>query len=241
MQSVSVEVPFDNNGNIDIEKQKEVISKYEYVSDIRKTVTNYKIKLKELSISISSLIAQDSFTDKKISDILDSPPTNSGLKKIHVSLERDSTYNIPVYSATMNEDAIFGYVSESSRWKKYENTLTWNKDGSAGFVFHRKNKFVPYEKVKLLKIKEEFDDSLSYDYLKYVIQNRLFEEGFGFSIKCSMDKVLKLSIPVPTKEDSTFDKKRQEDISKLYDKIEEVKKGVLLELEKVFEANIDYE
>ncbi len=240
MQAISIEIPFDENDKIDIEKQKEIISKYEYILEVRKDVSSYKQKLKELNVSVASLI-DEKFIEKNISLVLNSPPTNSGLKKVNVSLEPTSKETIPVYSATMNEDDVFGWVSESSKWKKYENVLTWNKDGSAGFVFYRKDRFVPYEKVKLLEIKDEFKSDLSYEYLKHVVQTRLFEEGFGFNVKCSMDKVLKLSIPIPTKDNGQFDVSKQKDIAKLYDKIDQIKRSVLLELDKVSNAEIDFE
>lgn len=241
MQVVTIDIPFDNKGKIDINKQKEIISKYEYILEVRKNVSNYKQRLKELNVSIASLIVDGKVSSVPIASVLDSPPTNSGLKKINVSLEQSATNTLPVYSATMNEDAVFGWVSENSKWKKYENVLTWNKDGSAGFVFYRKNKFVPYEKVKLLKIKEEFKSSLSYEYLKHVIQNRLFEEGFGFSVKCSMDKVLKLNIPIPTGDKGKFDTTRQNEIGNIYNKIEGIRQSVLDELDKVLNTDIDFD
>jgi type I restriction enzyme M protein len=239
MKGVSIQVPFNESGLIDIVRQKEVIAKYEYILDVRKSVNKYKERLKELNVSISSLIAEERFVELGISDILFSPPTNSGLKKIHITLEANSINNIPVYSASMDENAIFGFVSEQSKWRKYENLLTWNKDGSAGFVFYRKNRFVPYEKVKLLEIKEEYINTLSYEYLKHVVQNRLFEEGFGFNIKCSMDKVLKLKIPIPTKSNGQFHLEKQRQIAALYYKIDEIRNSVILELNKVSEAEID--
>ena len=239
MEAVSIEIPFDESGKIDIEKQKEIIAKYEYILEVRKDVAEYKRKLKELNISIASIISNEKFVEQPISTVLNSPPTNSGLKKVNVSLEPTTKETLPVYSATMNEDDVFGWVSESSKWKKYENVLTWNKDGSAGFVFYRKKRFVPYEKVKLLEIKDEFKLELSYEYLKHVVQARLFEEGFGFNVKCSMDKVLKLSIPIPIKDKGQFDVAKQLEIAKLYDKIDEIKKSILVELDKVSNAEID--
>ncbi len=240
MGNVSIEIPFKTNGNIDIDKQREIISKYEYVFGLKKKVFDYKQKIKSLNVSVASLIADSKFGNVAISSILDSPPTNSGLKKKDVSLVSTHKNNIPVYSATMIENAVFGWVSEDSKWKKYENVLTWNKDGSSGFVFYRKNRFVPYEKVKLLKIKEEYNSDLSYHYLKYVIQNRLFEEGFGFSVKCSMNKVLKLNIPIPIGNDGMFDKNRQNEIASVYEDIDEIRQSILDELEKILNIDIHF-
>lgn len=91
-----------------------------------------------------------------IKEILFSPPTNSGLKKEHVEQKQLNSNYIPVYSASKDEKHIYGWVRKDSKWKKYENLLTWVKDGSSsGYVFYRKELFVPYEKLKILELKEE--------------------------------------------------------------------------------------
>ncbi len=241
MKNVSIDVPFNDEGIIDVEKQKNIISKYEYTYELREKISAFRNTLKSLNISLTSLFINSQITYLKIDDIFDSPPTNSGLKKKDVSLEYSKKYCIPVYSATMNEDAVFGWVSEDSKWKKYENILTWNKDGSSGFVFYRKGKFAPYEKVKLLKTKKEFTEELSYEYFKHVIQNKLFEEGYGFNIKCSMDKVLKLTIPIPLKQNGQYDLDKQNELAKIYSQIDTIRKNILEELDKIFSINIDLE
>jgi len=52
MQNIKIKIPFDIEGNIDTEKQKEVVEKYEYVSKIREIINEYKIQIEELSIQI---------------------------------------------------------------------------------------------------------------------------------------------------------------------------------------------
>ena len=141
----------------------------------------------------------------------------------------------------MDERLIFGWVSEESKWKKYEDVLTWNKDGSSGYVFYRKEKFVPYEKVKLLKIRDEYSDTLSYDYLKNVIQAKLLQEGFGFNNKCSMDKVLKLSIQIPSLPNGDFDLQAQNQIAEKYTQIDGIKTVIVNELDKVSQIRVELE
>ena len=160
----------------------------------------------------------------KIEDILTSPSTNSGLKKIHVLHEKPETGDyLPVYSASKNEKAIFGWVKKESKWKRYNNLLTWNKDGSAGVVFFREKEFVPYEKVKLLKIKSDFEKELFYPFLKTIIKKRLLSSGYNFGFKCSMERVLKIEIEIPVLSNGKFDIKEQKKLSEKYEKFSQLR------------------
>jgi hypothetical protein len=178
------------------------------------------------------------FKSVLIKDIMNSPPTNSGLTRKNVYLGEDTQDLIPVYSASQDEDAIFGWVEKGSKWKTYQNVLTWNKDGSAGNVFYRKNKFVPYEKVKMLEIKSEFEDFLDYKFLKYVIENKLMSFGFDFGFKCSMERVLKVSIEVPINEDGNFDLNEQIKLGEKYEKIEKFKDGIKNLYQQIIELKL---
>lgn len=195
------------------------------LNDVIDNITNLKNEISE-----ENNIAGVKFRGVILDEILNSPPTNSGLKKKDVFLQKSDENCIPVYSATKDEDAFFGWVNKNTHWKKYNNMLTWNKDGSSGYVFYRDHEFVPYEKVKLLEIKEEHKESLSYRFLKHVIQLRMIEEGYDFNKKCSMEKVLKLDIQIPVDCSNEFDLREQKDLSKKYDKISELTERLNKEL-----------
>jgi hypothetical protein len=173
-----------------------------------------------------------------LSEIMDSPPTNSGLKKKDISQKKTGEFSIPVYSATQKENLVFGWTSENSKWRKYKNVLTWNKDGSAGVVFYRKDKFVPYEKVKVLVVKEKISDLLFYPFLKYVIQERMGLEGFNFNLKCSMDRVMMLDIRIPVKPNGEFDIEKQMEIAKKYEAIEQIKNKLKKEYDEFYSLNV---
>jgi type I restriction enzyme M protein len=52
MQQVKVDIPFDENGIIDIEKQQEIIEKYLSVQELKDKVQEYYKKIKDLSIEM---------------------------------------------------------------------------------------------------------------------------------------------------------------------------------------------
>ena len=53
-----------------------------------------------------------------ILQIMNSPPTNSGLKKGSVLRKKIGEDLIPVYSASQDENSIFGWVKKNSKWRK---------------------------------------------------------------------------------------------------------------------------
>ena len=53
MLEVVIPIPFDNEGKIDIEKQKEVIEKYEYVKELKSKLDAYKNQIDKLTIDVT--------------------------------------------------------------------------------------------------------------------------------------------------------------------------------------------
>ncbi|WP_281227078.1 N-6 DNA methylase [Flavobacterium aquiphilum] len=220
------------------EENKTKLSELPFIiEDVANNILSFKDEIRSINDKNSH---KSKLVSYLVEDIFESPPTNSGLKKIHVSQIKTDEFNIPVYSASKEENLVFGWASNDSKWKKYENVLTWNKDGSSSYVFYRKDKFIPYEKVKLLQLKENFSTCL-YDYLKIVIQNRMIREGFGFNHKCSMDRVMKLDISIPYDEVGNIDVAKQIEIAEKYQKTEQIKKDISDELNKIANIEIEYE
>lgn len=239
IEDVEIKMPINENGQFDLNAQNEVVDKINFVEEIKSNIEDYKLQLRNLSVDLANE-SNINFKELLINEVLDSPSTNSGLKKIHVFLNKTTKAYIPVYSASMNENQIFGWVTKDSKWKKYRDVLTWNKDGSSNYVFYRKDEFVPYEKVKVLKLKEEFSENLLYDYLKIVIQERMIREGFGFNYKCSMARVLKLEIPVPYDKMGAIDLQAQKNFAEKHRKIESIKKRIINELNKIANTDVDF-
>lgn len=180
------------------------------------------------------------FKNVQIKEILDSPPTNSGLKKKDVFFKNDKGGLLPVYSASKDETAIFGWLPKNSKWKKYKNVLTWNKDGSAGIVFYRNNEFIPYEKVKILKIKTAYHGLLDYEYLRKVIELSLLSEGFNFGYKCSMERVLGMYVSIPMNGKGEYDIEKQKILVEKYKKIDDLKKDLKKTYEDFIKLDVEF-
>lgn len=170
----------------------------------------------------------------ELQEIVDFPPSNSRLTKRDVYLQKKSDDNLPVYSASKDEDFVFGWVDKKSDWKNYTNALTWNTDGVyAGRVFYNKKTFVPYEKIKVMKIKPQYKDFLDYEYLRFVIELKLESMEFGFRRKCSMGKVKPVKIKIPVDGDGELDIYQQKILSDKYKKLIELKNKLKRDYEEI--------
>lgn len=230
-----IKIPINENWELDLEKQKEIASKYEKIEKIKE-----RIRIIKEDLECKQIIFNKNLNLKTVNifDVLISPPTNSWLKKEHVSIDKKDWF-LPVYSASKYENAIFGWLNENTNWKKYENVLTWNKDGSSWVVFYRKNKFIPYEKVKILEIKDDYKNNLDYNFLRKIIENKLLSFWYSFWVKCSMENVLKTEIDIPIKENWEFDLEKQKEIALKYEKIEKIQKTLIEELEYLEKVKVE--
>jgi type I restriction-modification system DNA methylase subunit len=236
MSKVKISIPMDENGNIDIKKQKEIIDRYNAVQEIKKQVREYREKIKEIKVEI-----RDNYQYKsvKIKDICNFPTTNSKITKEFCLKHQGS---IPVYASSKNERSVLGHIVDNlENVHYYSNCLSWNRNGSVGYVFIRKGKFATNEDHRAMLVRNEYNKQISKLYLKYEIEKQLLISGFSFLNKCGVDKIKKINIEIPIKPNGKFDLKAQKEIANKYEKIEEIKTIIDVELKKIEKTKIDYE
>ncbi|MFH2013951.1 MAG: N-6 DNA methylase [Patescibacteria group bacterium] len=233
MDQIFVQIPFDENGNIDLETQKEVIGKYQIIKETKQKVEEYKKKIKNLNVKIKNIDGQRESV--KIEDIFDLPSIK-GLTKTFI---KKNPGNIPVYGGSQDETP-FGFVADNLKGLKYfENCLGWNREGSVGYVFWHKYKFTTNDHHRPLIVKKEHNRKLDLDYLRKTVEDVLMSQGFKWSKTASKEKVAKLSIKIPTNKNGDFDIESQKQIAEKYKKIEEIKSAINAELDKIAETEVD--
>lgn len=143
--------------------------------------------------------------------------------------------SIPLYSG--NTEGVFDMVDTYDYDGEY---LTWAKDGLAGYMMLHYGKFsltghrgilIPKEKCVNIDLK----------YVKYVLEpifraNKKGREGdLGTNeyttLNSDMIKKMKDTIPIPIKEDGSFDLDKQKELAKKYEQIEEIKKTLSEKIE----------
>ena len=234
MSQVSVEIPIDSIGKFDFQFQKDVLGKYQVIKETKQKVEEYKKKIEELSIEIK---LQDKFKEISIGELFEFPPTNSKITKKFCIKNKGE---IPVYASSKSENSVIGHIKDNlSQINYYENCLSWNRNGSVGYVFIRNHRFATNEDHRAMTIKREFIKVLSRNYLKYEIEKQLFESGFSFLDKCGVAKIKRVKIAIPIDKNGKFDLQTQKEIAEKYQKIENIKSAINFELDKISETEID--
>ena len=167
-----------------------------------------------------------------LSDLFDFPSIN-GLTEDFI---RRNPGNIPVYGGGMYEEPI-GYIADNIAGVKYfENCLAWNREGSVGYVFYHQTKFSTNDHQRPLILKDDYKQSLDYDYLRIVLEQLLLSQGFAWSKTASKEKVMEMSIDIPMNEENQIDLETQKDIVKRHSRISLTKKVLKSYLEKLSKA-----
>ncbi len=168
----------------------------------------------------------------KIRVLFDFPETNSKITKKFCNSNKGS---IPVYASSRDEKSTLGFIQNNLKGVKYyENCLSWNRNGSVGYVFIRDHKFTTNEDHRALIIKQKYYDKLDKLYLKFEIERQLFLCGFSYLHKCGVDKIKDVQILIPVNNNGAFDLKKQRELAKKYLEIQNLK----LELSSVFNSLI---
>ena len=136
------------------------------------------------------------------------------------SFIRSNQGTIPVYGASKYEEEVgYGYVNDNlDNVKYFSDCLTWNIDGSIG-LFYRKGKFSLSEKVIPLIFKEEYEDVLSKEYVKYAIMSEVMKNPFSFTNKGNKSRLGEVMVKIPIR-DNKIDIEKQHIISQYCERVD---------------------
>ncbi len=232
MSKVKISIPVDKDGNIDIEKQKEVIDRYNAIQEIKKQVREYREKIKKIKVEIKDNYEFTTLSIQKIFKVV------KGLSKYTNKYIKQNIGNFPVYSSQTVNEGIIGYINS---YDYDTQCLTWTTDGiHAGTVFFRDGKFSMTTHCGALLPKEK--NKIDLGYLYFYLKTNLKKYAVGEQNKrITVNIIKKIEIPIPIKPNGKFDLEAQKEIANKYKKIEEIKKIIDVELKKIEETKIDYE
>ena len=89
------------------------------------------------------------------------------------------------------------------------------------------------------EVQSEYRPILDYEYMKNAVENVLLSQGFRWSKTASKEKVAKLYVKVPITKNGIFDLQKQREIAEKYKKVDEIKKNIKSELEKIENIKVD--
>lgn len=205
-------------------------------------VSNSIISLKEEVQELATESEKPKFEKRKIKEIFDLKQKTNNSKFTKTFIDKNKGI-IPVYSASkFPENVDYGYVKDNLKGVKYfENCLTWNIDGSIGKVYYRKGKFSLSEKVIPLIVQKELKDNLDLSFLKYAIEMEFSKHYFGFDNKAGKGKIQDIEISIPIDKKGDFDIPKQKELAEKFKRLEDIKKSISDELDKISSTEIDFE
>lgn len=232
MQQVVIEVPLNEQGNIDIEKQKEVVEKYQNIYELKEKISFYRRKILDITIKHENEALTKNFELKGIFDV------ERGISKYTKKYGNLNKGDFPVYSASNREALTF--INTFDFDGEY---LTWATNGFAGYMKIIDGKFSINSDRGLLKPKS---DKINIKYIKYILEpilrdiakGRKGENGEDEFTKVYPSMIENLSIPIPINKKGDLDLTAQEEIASLHYRMNEIKSLIVAELEKVYSTNI---
>lgn len=176
------------------------------------------------------------FKEIQIGEIFEFPETNSKITKEFCNQNKGE---IPVYASSKNEKSTLGVIKDNMQGVKYyENCLSWNRNGSVGYVFIRNHRFSTNEDHRAMVIKPEYAKTLDKLYLKFEIEKKLLLNGFSFLNKCGVAKIQEVNIEIPAEKNGNFDLTEQKKLAEKYSKIKELKLKLQYMYDEISELNI---
>lgn len=208
------------------------------LDEVSNSIISIKAEVEELANDVN----KPKFIKLAIKDIFDLKIKTNNSKFTKTFIDKNKG-TIPVHSASkFPENVDYGYVKDKLEGIKYfEDCLTWNIDGSIGKVYLREGRFSLSEKVIPLILQKKHKDNLDLLFLKYAIEMEFSKHYFGFDNKAGKGKIQEIEISIPTDKKGNFDLNLQKQLAEKFKRIEEIKKSISDELEKISSTEIDFE
>lgn len=228
IKNIEFEIPVDENGNYDIEKQKEIVKKYEIVEEKKKELKEKLDYFKDVQVDFMATEISK-YKEYRVSDIFD---ISLGDGKYTKTYSAQNVGEFPLYSG--QTDGEYANINSYDYDGCY---LTWAKDGLAGYIMHHDNeKFSITNHRGILLLKDKYSD-LNLEFLKIIlepifrknIKGRLGTQEKNEYTTLSKEMIIgiKDKLKIPINKDGIFDLEKQNQIVSKYKAIEEMKKSIL--------------
>lgn len=226
IKNKKVQVPIKDNGEFDLERQKELAKKYQDIEQKKKQLLEKAEEIKKVKI----LINRDNGISYKKIPINSMFKHNNGKSIYTKEYCRAHSGPFPVFSA--NNQFPIGHMKNADYSGEY---LTYSKNGCAGYITIMNGDFSVNGDRCVLTFNDGYEN-IDLLYLKYLlepifranIKGRIGINGKNeyTKINSTMIKKLNISIPIPIKEDGSFDIEKQRELAQKYAVIDSIKDDV---------------
>lgn len=218
-------------------EQVSLVDFLDFVRDGAANIQNYSSTLSEITTNVEEKTHEkEGYVELSIEKIF---AIEKGKARYTKEFMNKNKGNYPVYSSQTFDN---GIISSICTYDYDCECLTWTTDGTyVGTVFTRKGKFSMTTHCGGLFLKPEYKGKILLEYLYYTLNNvlPLYKDGEGSNKRLGTKKIREISIKIPITPTGEFDLKKQKEIAEKYCKIEEFKKNIKAEVEKIENIKVD--
>lgn len=234
VKNLNVKIPVDENGAIDLEKQKDMKEKYSKIYEIKNAIKSIKEDIKSIRIFIDN--EDIKIKEFKVEELFD---IKKGLSKYTKKYGSENRGDYEVYSASNN--VVLTKINSYDYDGRY---LTWASNGLGGYMKIINGKFSINGDRGLLIPK---DERILIDYVKYILQpmlrdrakGRRGEKGKNEFTKVSTYIIKDVTIPMPVNDNNEIDYNVQKVIAKKYEEMTQLKEILVEELEELLCSKVE--
>lgn len=233
-----ISLPLNDVGEIDFERQKEVADNFQAIGEQREKLEALKYSLLDTYVSFESMLSEYDITTISFNDYFD-------LKRGKIISKKYIDKHGGEYPVYSTQQGVFGKIDTYMYSGEY---LLWNTDGLAGFIKYVTGEF-SLTNIEGIMLPKKDLSNISLQYLKYILEpifrfNKKGREGVlgkneYTKLNSTMIKELNIQIPIPIKEDGTFDLDAQKELSLRYMTIDEVKSKICADIDAIIDVKID--
>lgn len=235
MRTVEVEVPVDESGNWDVERQQIVVEKFNLIKELKESLKEQKEDLGKAIVTVKANTSSKLFLLSSLFSI------ERGKGKYTKKYGNNNKGDHPVYSASNN--APLTYIDTYDYNGEY---LTWATNGFAGYIKVINGKFSINADRGLLK---PIVPDLNIFYVKQVLEpilrnlakGRKGDQGEDEFTKVYPSMLDAIEIPLPVDKDGNIVLTKQNEVANEYRRIDDMKRVIASELGKVMLTDIEYE
>ena len=227
IKDLTIMIPIDCKGNYDVQKQKEIVKKYEILEakkkELKEKIDYFKdVQVdftKEMRVPVENVFFDDLFEIER----------GKVISRQYINKNRG---NYPVFSTQL--DSSFGFIDSYMYDGEF---LIWNTDGLGGYIRRVEGKFSITNSVGIMKLKKLYKGHVNLEYVRMILEPILRENVKGregvegkneyTKINSTMIKNLNIKISFPLNTDGKIDLEKQNKIVRKYRFIEEMKKSIL--------------
>ena len=227
--NIDIKIPINEQGEFDIKIQKQLADTYLQIDEQRTMLLSKINELKNISVRIEN-DSSINWREVKPIDLFNPKGGNMSYSK---TWAKENPGNYPLYSGTT-----FGAYDLINRADYNGEYLSWCIDGLAGYMMYHNESFSITCHRGVLIPRDDVDFSnIDLKYIKYVLEPVFRKRKKGregdlgkneyTSLKPTAIRMMKDTIPIPVKEDGSFDLDKQKELAAKYEQIDEIKTGLI--------------